>query len=275
MLAHTPLAGLITLVADGGPGGVHEDAFAAFALDLPAGWSVVPGKLVDEAGAPPHVTLGVGSLAGPLAAFIAERDPGWEVLARTPLAGGERLAVEQSVRGKPTRLGLAFLAHGSNVLTLRSRDEAALETVLGALELLEAPDPEGPGTITTALGAFDFPAGWRRDGRSHVRAGKAMVGVAVEDGELGPQLESLEAYMAEHPLHGRIVEAGAGHLGGGPAHRLVTTFFGEDATAVRLLAGRAGRVVHLTLNADVAPERVPAELLAAFEAMAASWRWSV
>jgi hypothetical protein len=274
VLAHTPLAGLITLVADGGPGGPYEDTFAAFALELPTGWSVVPGKLVAEAAAPPHVTLGVGSLTGSLAAFIAERDPGWEILGRQALPGGERLAVEQSVRGKPTRLGLAFLAHGANVLTLRSRDEAALETVLAALRLQAAPDPKGPGTITSPAGAFDFPAGWRRDGRLHVRAEKAMVGVAVTEGELTAELEGLEAYLAEHPLHGRVLKAGAGHLGDTPAHRLLTTFFGEHATAVRLIAGRDGRVVELTLHVDVAPEKVPAELLAAFEAMAASWRWS-
>ncbi|MDB5101125.1 MAG: hypothetical protein JWM80_5546 [Cyanobacteria bacterium RYN_339] len=289
MYDHVPLAGLLTLVADGGPPAAFTDDWAAYTLELPTGWTVVPGKLTDEAKAPSHVTLGVGTLVSSLEAFIAERDPGWTLHARTPLAGspGEKLVVEQDVRGRQVRLVLAFIPHGPNVLTLRGRDEAAFERAFAALRLLPVPPAEGPGTLVSPDGAFDYPAGWTRDGRFSLRGMRgdpaspvssghrhAMVMISVADGDIARDLEGLKAFLKESPAHGRVVSAGDGLLGSAPAHRVVTTAFGDDTTVIRLIAGHQGRVLELSLRVDAAPERVPAELAAELEAMAASWRWA-
>jgi hypothetical protein len=187
--------------------------------------------------------------------------------------GGERLAVTSSVRGKPVRLWLAVIAHGPNVITLRGPHEDAFERAYAALTLLPVPAAEGPGTLVTPDGAFDFPAGWRRDGRFSVRAPDAMVMASLADGHVDGALETLEAYLLDTPAHGRLVAQGNGVLGGAPAHRLVSTAFGDNTTVVRMIGGHAGRVLELGLRVEARPDRLPLERVAEFEAMAASWRW--
>ncbi|MNS30275.1 hypothetical protein D3C72_623010 [compost metagenome] len=276
----------------------YADETLGYAVQLPASWAIAPGMLM-AATSPlegpqdryqetikvvatdmqPGMTLD-GYVKNSLTAWKAI----WTVKETGPVtvggSPGVRLVIDQTMGQAKTRLLKTFVGHGGKIYVITcaaepARYEAyrgAFDAAIASFSFTAIKPPTGLQALSLPGGTLQVPPSWKRAMPTmFTRAwGKhrATLMASVEAGTLALHADAIRRLYQDGKL-GRITSDTAITIGDQPALRLVA----EDGdTRVRLIREHQGKVLELILRVDTTGP-LPADLIAEFEAIAASWRW--
>jgi hypothetical protein len=276
----------------------YADETLGYAVRLPASWAIAPGMLM----------AATSPLEGPqdryqetIKVVAADLQPGmtldsyvknslsawkaiWTVKETQPVtvggAPGVRLVIDQTMGQARTRLLKTFVGHSGKVYVITCAAEparfqayrGAFDQAIESFRFTAVRPPGGPQALTLPGGSLQVPPSWKRamptmftrEWGTH----RATLMATVEAGTLALHADAVRGLYQDGEL-GRITSDAATTIGDQPARRLVAV---DGDTRVRLIREHQGKVLELILRVDTAGP-LPADLLAEFEAIAATWRW--
>lgn len=290
----------------------YRDARGRFAVAVPGGWAAGPDAampaitvLESPAEGPKdpfreHVKIVAAELSpgltldGYVENSKAAYQAIWKVHADTPttVAGvpARRLVLDQTLGPAKTRLLKVFLVAGEQIFVITGAAEPqAFTRTLPAFEAVvasfvpgtPAPPPSGTTVSHAPRFAFTHLAAYQiayRDAAGamllarKVPGGKATLRVTLDAGQASERYAAVRAEYEDGSM-GAIVGESHPLVAGAKAHRLDVSYRedGEEDYEAVVVAAHGGLVV--TIRYSYPQAKPPAEALAEFEAVLASWRW--